>query len=50
MKSEAIQEHLRVVGSVGEPLAANVWQWVHDVVGRGQVHVVDTFFQTETGS
>ena len=42
--------HLRVVGSVGEPLAANVWQWVHDVVGKGQVHVVDTFFQTESGS
>lgn len=50
VKSDAIEEHLRVVGSVGEPLAANVWQWVHDVVGRGQVHVVDTFFQTETGS
>ncbi|PIA94817.1 Acetyl-coenzyme A synthetase [Cercospora beticola] len=50
VKSDAVQSSLRVVGSVGEPLAANVWQWVHDVVGRGQIHVVDTFFQTETGS
>ncbi|KXT05933.1 hypothetical protein AC578_296 [Pseudocercospora eumusae] len=39
-----------VIGSVGEPLAANVWQWVHDIVGKGELQVVDTFFQTETGS
>ncbi|PSN60585.1 acetyl-coenzyme A synthetase [Corynespora cassiicola Philippines] len=42
--------HLRVLGSVGEPLAANIWKWLHDVVGGGKAQVVDTFFQTETGS
>ena len=42
--------HLRVMGSVGEPLAANVWDWFHDQVGKRKAHVVDTFFQTETGS
>jgi acetyl-CoA synthetase len=50
VKSDEMQSHLRVVGSVGEPLAANVWQWVHDIVGKGEIHVVDTFFQTESGS
>lgn len=42
--------HLRVMGSVGEPLAANVWDWFFDQVGKSKAHVVDTFFQTETGS
>ncbi|PYH82275.1 acetyl-coenzyme A synthetase [Aspergillus uvarum CBS 121591] len=41
-------ERLRVVASIGEPLAAKVWQWCHDTLG-GQVHVLDTYFQTETG-
>jgi acetyl-CoA synthetase len=41
---------LRVLASVGEPLASNIWQWAHDVIGKGKVHVLDTFFQTETGS
>ncbi|KAJ6278683.1 hypothetical protein J3E71DRAFT_364164 [Bipolaris maydis] len=42
--------HLRVLGSVGEPLAANIWKWLNEVVGRGEAQVVDTYFQTETGS
>ncbi|KAF4582029.1 Acetyl-coenzyme A synthetase [Ophiocordyceps camponoti-floridani] len=41
--------HLRVLGSVGEPIAAEVWKWYHDVVGKGESHVVDTYWQTETG-
>lgn len=45
-----MREHLRVLGSVGEPLAANIWQWLHEVVGRKEAQVVDTYFQTETGS
>ena len=35
---------LRVVGSVGEPLAAEVWNWYHDVVGKKRAHVVDVGF------
>ncbi|PPJ52841.1 hypothetical protein CBER1_11441 [Cercospora berteroae] len=45
-----MREHLRVLGSVGEPLAANIWKWLHEVVGREAAQVVDTYFQTETGS
>ncbi|KAI6380925.1 hypothetical protein MCOR25_001450 [Pyricularia grisea] len=41
---------LRVLGSVGEPIAPEVWKWYFEVVGRGKAHVVDTYFQTETGS
>ncbi|KOS23279.1 Acetyl-coenzyme A synthetase [Escovopsis weberi] len=43
-------EHLRVLGSVGEPIAAEVWKWYYEVVGKEESHVVDTYWQTETGS
>ncbi len=32
---------LRVLGSVGEPIAAEVWKWYHDVVGKQDAHIVD---------
>ncbi len=32
---------LRVLGSVGEPIAAEVWKWYHEVVGKNEAHVVD---------
>ncbi|RPB05564.1 acetate--CoA ligase [Choiromyces venosus 120613-1] len=41
---------LRVLGSVGEPIAEDVWLWYHEKVGREECHVVDTYWQTETGS
>ncbi|KZF19947.1 acetate--CoA ligase [Xylona heveae TC161] len=40
---------LRVLGSVGEPIAAEVWKWYYEVVGKEEAHVVDTYWQTETG-
>ena len=40
---------LRVLGSVGEPINPEIWQWYHDVVGGGRCAVVDTWWQTETG-
>ena len=43
-------KHLRVLGSVGEPIAAEVWRWYFEIVGRKEAHVVDTYWQTETGS
>ncbi|QUC23835.1 uncharacterized protein UV8b_08076 [Ustilaginoidea virens] len=43
-------KHLRVLGSVGEPIAAEVWKWYYEVVGKEEAHVVDTYWQTETGS
>ncbi|WPK24308.1 hypothetical protein PUMCH_001576 [Australozyma saopauloensis] len=43
-------ESLRVLGSVGEPIAAEVWHWYNDNIGRGKAHIVDTYWQTESGS
>ena len=43
------RETLRVLGTVGEPINPEVWQWYHDVVGNGRCAVVDTWWQTETG-
>jgi acetyl-CoA synthetase len=43
------RDSLRVLGSVGEPINPEVWQWYHDVVGGGRCAVVDTWWQTETG-
>ncbi|MCC7061453.1 MAG: acetate--CoA ligase [Planctomycetes bacterium] len=43
------RDSLRVLGSVGEPINPEVWQWYHDVVGEGRCAVVDTWWQTETG-
>jgi acetyl-CoA synthetase len=40
---------LRVLGSVGEPINPEVWEWYHDVVGEGRCAVIDTWWQTETG-
>ena len=40
---------LRLLGTVGEPIAPDAWQWYHDVVGGGRCPVVDTWWQTETG-
>jgi acetyl-CoA synthetase len=40
---------LRVLGTVGEPISPDVWQWYHDCVGEGRCSVVDTWWQTETG-
>lgn len=34
-------KHLRVLGSVGEPIAADVWKWYSEVVGKGECHIVD---------
>ncbi|PLW24613.1 hypothetical protein PCANC_13849 [Puccinia coronata f. sp. avenae] len=41
---------LRVLGTVGEPINPDAWQWYNDHVGKNQCAVVDTYWQTETGS
>ena len=40
---------LKVLGSVGEPINPEVWEWYRDHVGHGRTPVVDTWWQTETG-
>ncbi|MCL6565920.1 MAG: acetate--CoA ligase [Acidobacteriia bacterium] len=41
---------LRLLGTVGEPINPEAWKWYHRVVGKGRCPVVDTWWQTETGS
>jgi acetyl-CoA synthetase len=41
---------LRLIGSVGEPINPEAWRWYREVIGAGAVPVVDTWWQTETGS
>ncbi|MCY4459621.1 MAG: acetate--CoA ligase [Albidovulum sp.] len=40
---------LRVLGTVGEPINPEAWNWYNDVVGKGRCQIVDTWWQTETG-
>ena len=40
---------LRLLGSVGEPINPEAWEWYHRVVGDGACEIVDTWWQTETG-
>ncbi len=40
---------LRLLGSVGEPINPEAWDWYHRVVGEGRCPIVDTWWQTETG-
>jgi len=41
---------LRVIGTVGEPINPEAWMWYHQHVGRERCPIVDTWWQTETGS
>ncbi|BDW99429.1 acetate--CoA ligase [Maricaulis maris] len=50
---EPVKKHsrasLRLLGSVGEPINPEAWNWYHTVVGDGRCPIVDTWWQTETG-
>ncbi|KUJ75183.1 acetyl-coenzyme A synthetase [Thiomicrospira sp. XS5] len=41
---------LRLLGTVGEPINPEAWIWYHDIIGRGECPIVDTWWQTETGA
>lgn len=41
---------LRLLGSVGEPINPEAWNWYHQKVGQGKCPIVDTWWQTETGA
>jgi len=43
------RKSLRVLGSVGEPINPEAWEWYYNVVGDGRCPIVDTWWQTETG-
>jgi acetyl-CoA synthetase len=43
------RSQIRLLGTVGEPINPEAWNWYHDVVGEGRCEIVDTWWQTETG-
>ncbi|MDE0521736.1 MAG: acetate--CoA ligase [Boseongicola sp.] len=51
--TEFVENHdlsaLKVLGTVGEPINPEAWDWYHKVVGKENVPIVDTWWQTETG-
>ena len=44
------RDSLKVLGTVGEPINPEVWQWYFEKIGKSKCEVVDTWWQTETGS
>ena len=43
------RQSLRILGSVGEPINPEAWEWYYKIVGEGRCPIVDTWWQTETG-
>ena len=52
--AEPVRRHsrdsLRLLGTVGEPINPEAWEWYHETVGEGRCQIVDTWWQTETGA
>ncbi len=46
---ESDRSSLRLLGTVGEPINPEAWDWYYNVVGSGRCPIVDTWWQTETG-
>jgi len=44
------RKSLRILGTVGEPINPEAWEWYFKVVGNEDCHIIDTWWQTETGS
>jgi acetyl-CoA synthetase len=40
---------LRILGTVGEPINPEAWKWYYNVIGKGKLAIIDTWWQTETG-
>jgi acetyl-CoA synthetase len=47
--NEASLASLKLLGSVGEPINPEAWNWYHKNIGKGKCPIVDTWWQTETG-
>ncbi|MEM5502541.1 acetate--CoA ligase [Ahrensia kielensis] len=47
--NKASLKSLRTLGSVGEPINPEAWEWYYKTVGKGKSPIVDTWWQTETG-
>jgi acetyl-CoA synthetase len=46
---KTLRKSLRLLGTVGEPINPEAWEWYYRVVGEGRCPIVDTWWQTETG-
>ena len=44
------RESLRILGTVGEPINPEAWEWYYSIVGDSRCPIVDTWWQTETGA
>ncbi|MCR8924369.1 acetate--CoA ligase [Dasania sp. GY-MA-18] len=44
------RQSLKVLGTVGEPINPEAWEWYYNIVGEGRCPIVDTWWQTETGA
>jgi acetyl-CoA synthetase len=40
---------LRILGTVGEPINPEAWKWYYNIIGKGKLAIIDTWWQTETG-
>ena len=49
MVTRTSRKSLKLLGSVGEPINPEAWEWYYRVVGEGRCPIVDTWWQTETG-
>ncbi|EED36357.1 acetate--CoA ligase [Luminiphilus syltensis NOR5-1B] len=47
---QSSRKSLRILGTVGEPINPEAWEWYFNVVGDGRCPIVDTWWQTETGA
>ncbi|NKB64066.1 MAG: acetate--CoA ligase [Gammaproteobacteria bacterium] len=47
--NQTSRDSLRLLGTVGEPINPEAWEWYHNVIGEGKCPIVDTWWQTETG-
>lgn len=47
--TKTARDSLRVLGSVGEPINPEAWEWYYKIVGKEKCAIVDTWWQTETG-
>ncbi|MCX4026358.1 acetate--CoA ligase [Endozoicomonas sp. SM1973] len=48
--TSAKRDSIRILGTVGEPINPEAWEWYYNVVGETRCPIVDTWWQTETGS
>ena len=43
------ENHLKLLGTVGEPINPEAWMWYYKTIGNSKCPIVDTWWQTETG-